>query len=249
MCLRTLETDNKVILLRFYMKNRHLSKFILPIFSILILSGCSQTIEGMVDDVNKGVELGRAEARGHKGSERFLASPCPQIEIVDDLGMIYDFVSDNNQSKQNLIANVKISNGGSECELATNSAIVDLTLEFNGELGPKARQRKSDKPFLTYPFFVAVTGPNGKIMAKEVFAMSMSFDPGQNKRRHEENLRQIIPIKGKELAFKYRVYVGFQLTPEQLAYNRSILKPVNVPIPKRKPRIIYTEDTVVEIQQ
>ncbi len=230
------------------MKNRQFSKLILPIFCALALSGCSETIEGMVDDVNKGVELGRAEARGHKGSERFLASPCPQIEIVDDLGMIYDFISDNKQRKQDLIADVKITNGGSECELATNSAIVDLSLIFTGELGPKARQRKSDKPFLTYPFFVAVTGPNGKIMAKEVFAMSMTFDPGQNKRKHEENLRQIIPIKGKELAFKYRVYVGFQLTPEQLAYNRSILHPKDVPIPKRKPRIIYTEEIIEETQ-
>lgn len=54
-----------------------------------------------------------------------------------------------------------------------------------------------------------------------------------------EYLRQIIPIKGPDVAFQYQVLVGFQLSPEQLAYNRRALAPGQVPIPKRKPRVTF----------
>lgn len=205
----------------------------------LSLPGCAETVDGVVDDVNRGLEIGRAEARGLKGSDRLLTDTCPSIHIVDDLGTLNDFTDEHRMILENMLAEIRILKGKSGCELATSSATVDMTLQFVGELGPKARQQSSDRPFLTYPFFVAVTGPNGKIMAKEVFAVSMGFEPGQNTRTHTEYLRQIIPIKSPETAILYQVLVGFQLSPEQLAYNRAALAPSDVPIPKRKPRITY----------
>lgn len=219
---------------------------------LFLLSACGETITGAVDDVNKGIELGRAEARGYQGSERLLATPCPKIEIVRDLGTLSDFTDDQRTFYKNMIAQIDIKKRQSSCELATSSATVDLALLFTGTLGPKARQQTSDKPFLTYPFFVAVTGPNGKIMAKEIFSVSMSFEPGQTTRTHTEYLRQIIPVRSKETAFQYQVLVGFQLSPEQLAYNRAALAPKDVPVPGRKPQITYvpvdqmTEDQLIE---
>jgi len=219
---------------------------------IAVLPGCGETITGAVDDVNRGLELGRAEARGYQGSERLLATPCPKIEIVKDLGSLSDFTDDQRTFYENMIAQIDIKKRQSSCELATSSATVDLALLFTGTLGPKARQQKSDKPFLTYPFFVAVTGPNGKIMAKEIFSVSMSFETGETTRTHTEYLRQIIPVRSKETAFQYQVLVGFQLSPEQLNYNRAALAPKNVPIPGRKPQITYvpadqmTEDQMIE---
>lgn len=235
-------------MLRLFMKKytSDITRLLMALLLILILPGCAETVDGMVDDVNRGLEIGRAEARGLKGSDRLLTDSCPAIQIVDDLGTLSDFTDENRMILENMITEIKIQKGKSGCELANSSATVDMTLKFVGTLGQKARQKPSDKPFLTYPFFVAVTGPNGKIMAKEVFAISMSFEPGETTRTHTEYLRQIIPIKGPEVAFQYQVLVGFQLSPEQLAYNRRALAPGNVPIPKRKPRITFVpvEQTV-----
>lgn len=211
----------------------------LILLTLAVLPGCGETIDGLVDDVNKGIELGRAEARGQKGSERLLTDSCPRIQIVDDLGSLSDFTDQYRMNLEHLIARMDINKGKSSCDIANSSATVDMTLKFVATLGPKARQSANDKPFLTYPFFVAITGPNGKILAKEVFAVSMGFDKGQNTRTHTEYLRQIIPIKGPDVAYHYQVLVGFQLSPEQLAYNRAALSPKNVPIPKHKPRITY----------
>ncbi len=159
-------------------------------------------------------------------SAKLLESPCPQVEIVDDLSSISDFTNPKKQNKKHLISRVDLSSAESTCKLASKSAIVDLKLIFNGKLGEKGRANKNDKPFFSYPFFVAVTTPSGKIMAKEIFAASLTYPKNENTHTYFEKLRQIIPIKNKEEARMYKILIGFQVTPDQLCYNRAHMVPV-----------------------
>lgn len=188
-----------------------------------------QTLENIASDI-ENVSGDRAAPGSAvsplQESETLLASPCPQVEIVDDLSSLSDFTNPKKMSKDNLISRVDLSSAESTCKLASASAIVDLKVVFNGKLGPKARQKDSDKPFFSYPFFIAVTAPSGKIMAKEIFSASLTYGAKENSHAYFENLRQIIPIASKDQAKNYRVLVGFQLTPEQLAYNRANMVPV-----------------------
>ncbi len=154
-------------------------------------------------------------------SEVLLASPCPSIEIIDDLSSLSDFSDPKNTAATQLISRVDLSSAQSTCKLASKSAIIDLKLIFKGALGDKGRIKSSDKPFFSYPFFVAVTSPSGKIMAKEIFAASLTYGANENKHTYFENLRQIIPIKSKDMARHYKILIGFQVTPDQLAYNRE----------------------------
>jgi len=202
----------------------------LKIFTVCLLIpflGACQTLEGAKDDaydLAEGNIYVAGVTSGH--AEQLLKSPCPQVEIVDDLSSISDFVNPKKQIRSNLISRVDLKSAESTCKLSSKTAIVDLKLIFNGELGPKGRVKSSDKPFFSYPFFVAVTTPNGKIMAKEIFAASLTYGANENEHAYFENLRQIIPIKSKNQAHNYRVLIGFQVTPDQLKYNREHMVPI-----------------------
>lgn len=106
-----------------------------------------------------------------------------------------------------------------------------MKLIFNGKLGPKGREKVSDKPFFSYPYFVAVTSPGGKIMAKEIFAASMTYGSHESTHSYFEKLREVIPISSKENAKNYKILIGFQVTKDQLAYNRANM----IPIEEKKP--------------
>lgn len=197
---------------------------------IMPLTAC-QTIDNLTSDLeyasNEGIVSGTTNAVvPMQESESLLASPCPQVTIVDDLSSLSDFIDPRKTSSENLISRIDLGSTESTCKLASTSAIVDLKLVFNGKLGPKGRQKSSDKPFFSYPFFVAVTAPSGKIMAKEIFSASLSYNSGSNTHTYFENLRQVIPIASKEQARNYLIYVGFQLTPDQLQYNRANMVPI-----------------------
>lgn len=201
---------------------------------IAILGAC-QTIDALESDVydlSRGTVPVANVVDG--SSERLLANPCPQVEIVNDLSSISDFSDPRKQNKDNLISRVDIKSAESTCKLASKSATVDLKLKFEGDLGAKGRKNKADKPFFSYPFFIAVTSPGGQIMAKEIFAASLTYNPGENTHIYSENLRQIIPITSKKHAHQYRILIGFQVTPDQLTYNREHMVPIE---PKKKPNL------------
>lgn len=206
------------------------TKHITLFLCLISLSAC-QTLTSLQDDVSDlaAGELPPTHMIGGK-TEALLASPCPQVELVSDLSSLSDFTNPNKPVEKNLISRVNLNSAASTCKLASKSAIVDLTLIFDGVLGKKGRQKSSDKPFFSYPFFVAVTAPNGKIMAKEIFAASLTYGANENKHTYFEKLRQIIPIKNKVHANRYKVLIGFQVTPDQLAYNREHM----VPVPDKK---------------
>ena len=163
----------------------------------------------------------------NRTSEDLLKTTCPKVQIVDDLSSLSDFIDPNKPNKKNLISRIDIDSAESTCKLASKSVIVDLKLVFNGKLGPKGRSNANEKPFFSYPFFVAVTAPNGEILAKEVFAASMTYNASEDSHSYFEKMRQIIPIKSKSSANRYSVLIGFQITPDQLSYNRENMVPVS----------------------
>lgn len=197
---------------------------------VLPLTAC-ETIDAVDADIqNLGENLGvprLVEGR----SEYLLASECPQIEIVDDLSSLSDFSSPKAPNRKNLISRIDIKSAESTCKLASKSAIIDLKVIFQGTLGPKGKNEASEKPFFSYPFFIVVTTPTGKILAKEIFAASMTYAAGENQHTYFEQLRQIIPINSREQAYRYRVLIGFQVTPDQLEYNRKHMVPIKKPDP------------------
>lgn len=194
------------------------------LFILTLLIGACQTYDSLQEDVAELAtgNINTANILDNK-TAALLENECPTVEIVDDLSSISDFQDPNQQSENNLVSRVGINSAESTCKLSAKSAIVDLKIIFDGNLGPKGRKKQSDKPFFSYPFFVAVTTPSGKILAKEIFAASITYNENEEKHSYFENLRQIIPIKSKKQARLYNVLIGFQVTPDQLQYNRDNL--------------------------
>lgn len=200
--------------------------FLCTLVTLTFLTGC-QTFQNLTDDLSDATNnLSSLPTTTPTSPERLLESPCPQVELVDDLSSISDFVNMQKISHENLVSRVDLGSAESTCKLSNNSAIVDLKLIFNGILGAKGRMKNSDTPYFSYPYFVAVTAPNGKIMAKEIFAAPISYNANENEHVYFENLRQIIPIRSKDVANHYKILIGFQVSPEQLAYNRANMVPV-----------------------
>lgn len=146
---------------------------------------------------------------------------CPPLRIVDDLRDMHQFSVARNQSPPNKISSVSIENIEATCTRNDSNLAIDMHLIFDGTLGPRARMRANDRPGFAYPYFVAVTDPQGAVLSKEIFAATLSYGTDDEHLRHTENLRQLIPYGGERYNQDYEILVGFQLTPEELAYNRA----------------------------
>lgn len=194
---------------------------------LITLSAC-QTFEGIKQDISTiklpGVDPTTQQASAAEPDNFLVDNDCPSIELVNELTLLSDFGENAEQTPDNLISGVVMRKEASSCEYGGRSVTVDLKLAFDGQLGPKGRSAGNDTPFFSYPFFVAVTSSSGKILAKEVFAASINYEGGQDRQTYYENLRQIIPVDSRSAGKNLKVMTGFQLTQEQLAFNRKLMR-------------------------
>lgn len=222
------------------------SKALLLLGTAVTLSAC-QTITSVFDVVDEaagnitGAALGSQE-KTHGDPATAFASHCPEIIIVDELKSLSEFSSKSSTREKDLVSRVDMEKMDAACKLLDDNVTIDLKLAFNSELGNKAKIRKNDKPFFAYPFFVAVTDLRGSILAKEVFAASVSYNQNETAHTYYENIRQIIPLTRRMNAKSYKIFLGFQLSDEQLAYNRKNLKPTATPQAQKQTPLIPTED-------
>lgn len=155
--------------------------------------------------------------------EFIIKGNCPDTEIVTELAGYSEFASPNSSSEENLITRAHLTEITATCESNERSITVDMALEFKGMAGPKSFVKSADKSSHAYPFFVAITSPGGKILAKEVFSAAMDFNSSAGVKTYNETLRQIIPLSNQEDGKRHKILVGFQLNQQQLEYNRNIL--------------------------
>ncbi|WP_203294840.1 hypothetical protein [Maricaulis parjimensis] len=75
----------------------------------------------------------------------------------------------------------------------------------------------------TYEYFVAVTRRDVGVIHKEVFPITVRFDRGQDRVFLTETIDAISIPRAEETTsgVNFEIIVGFELTPEQIAFNRS----------------------------
>jgi hypothetical protein len=189
--------------------------------AVLSLGGCETMNQSMSDtgDWFSRNNPFKSSGEAEKPAEPVkTANACVPVTTVDELKTLSQFMDEQAPRAENNISSAVITNVSANCSYNDKNTIVDLDITFDGALGPKAHTWKAEKPSFAYPYFVAITQPDGRIATKEVFGVTLSYEKGQNTMTQHEHMRQVIP----QSAQPQQIVVGFQLTEAQLAYNRSL---------------------------
>ncbi len=147
---------------------------------------------------------------------------CLPITIVPELNALHQFDNPDRPVPSGRVSSIAFTGLEAACTHNESNIVVELNMTFEGRLGPRARIWDTDRPSFAYPYFVAITDPSGNVLAKEVFAATVSYENGEDRLEHRETMRQIIPVTGR-FDNKHEILVGFQLTEGELAYNRSLM--------------------------
>jgi len=177
-----------------------------------------------------------------------VTSTCPAIQIVEDLRYMHQFENSARPRPDAKISSIALAEAHSNCSHNDRNIALEMNLVFEGQLGPKARIRDTDRPSFSYPYFIAVTAPDGRILAKEVFAATLSYGQNQDNLVQSESMRQIIPLQGSQFDDQFNIVAGFQLSESELAYNRALIlnqtmpaaAPSTIPVPDEQARSSVT---------
>ena len=73
-----------------------------------------------------------------------------------------------------------------------------------------------------FPYFVALLDPDEHVLTEAGYQLPIQFLPGESYRRMPaEKITVHLPVTNQASGAAYTVVVGFQLTPNQIAFNRA----------------------------
>jgi hypothetical protein len=143
--------------------------------------------------------------------------PCPVAGTLYDASRLVEI--NGPERHENVVFTGEVQGLRGFCRyVGTNPITMEIEIDFAFGKGPKATASTR-----TYPVFVAVTRRDRSVLAKERFDIQVAWPAGKDIVRHTETVPGIVIPRANETisGSNFEVIVGFDLTPEQLAYNRS----------------------------
>ena len=135
---------------------------------------------------------------------------CPSISVLADATRLAVMQS----GQVDFAAEIRMPE--LDCKVANATAKSSLSFWVKSAIAPTSQVGER-----SVPYFVAVIS-NGQVIDKKVFDLKLPFSNGDHKVLVKESVARIdIPIASGKQAEDYSVTIGFQLTPEQAAYNRT----------------------------
>jgi hypothetical protein len=139
------------------------------------------------------------------------AETCPHLGLLADASRLTDFEGTTS-------AQFRATLGGEALQCVVKDGVAHTRLKFkvtgNLQTGAKSDTRK-------VPYFVAVM-QGSQVLAKQVYLLDIPFTGHERNVSVEERVNRVdIPLASGKAAGDYEVMIGFQLTREQVAYNRQ----------------------------
>ncbi len=159
---------------------------------LLVLSGCGNFLD-----------------RGPK-------EPCPRISILSEAAQVTQFQEGPGRDLRDVRFQGKFGNIAVNCSVDDGNVVMQTSIEVIVAMGPAATERVGQ-----FSFFVALTDPSEDILVKEVFVSPLEFQANQRRSGVVEQIEQRFSLKSGERAARYAILVGFQLSRDQLDYNRK----------------------------
>jgi hypothetical protein len=141
---------------------------------------------------------------------------CPRASIISDGATVTRFREGPGRDLTDVVVKGEIVDVAVDCNYDRRGVDVALQVAIAATRGPADRNRVAD-----FEYFVAVTDPQRNILAKEVFQVRLQFPPNQQRAGTVDEIEPRIPLKNRDQGVDYQIVVGFQLTPEEVEWNRS----------------------------
>ena len=167
-----------------------------------------------------GLALGPA-ACGSSSSTPAGTAPCPRIAILADGADLTRFRPGAARDLTAQVLDARVAGFDARCDYASRDGRtldIRITPRFEAERGPTAEGRTAD-----LPWFVAMTdAADTRVLVHLSDTVRVGFPANVGRATANGRPAQItLPLEEGKRATDYTIRISFQLTPEELALNRS----------------------------
>lgn len=142
---------------------------------------------------------------------------CPEVLLLKHANSVTYFKPGPGRDITDVLATAAIVDFRGECEYNRKRTKVNIVLNvaFDVRRGPADRTKATD-----FRYFVAIPKFHPAPQGKSIFPMRAQFRGNQTRLNLLDEVRLEIPMPPFPKVDDYTIYMGIQLTPQQLEYNR-----------------------------
>jgi len=195
--------------------------FALAALAVLPLVACAGGQEKPKIAADAGAPSATIKKKGFLGlggEQKPNAGPCPQLGILYDNARVVQFATAE-ERYANVAYTGEIKGVRGLCRYVDADPIVmNVAIDMAFGRGPKGADENH-----VYRYWVAVTRKDAAPIAKEYFEINANFKGGADRVSGTDTIQRIqIPrASATTSGANFEILVGFDLTPEQLAFNRD----------------------------
>lgn len=140
---------------------------------------------------------------------------CPEAILIKDAERLVKFEGPG-RDLTDVLFELDINEVQLVCEYDDDVIESALGIRFIAARGPADRDRTA-----SFSYFVAIGTPEREILAREEFDLTIPFEGNRTRVVALEEIFPNIPLRPGRDGDDYLVYIGLQLTPDELQYNRE----------------------------
>jgi len=141
---------------------------------------------------------------------------CPQVFLLDDARDMTKFKPGPGRDITDILFEAEIVNFVGDCDYDEGQAEIELSVQIRVERGPANKGRE-----IAFEYFVAFPKYESQSEGKSVFNVVGAFEGNRTRMIYRDDLEMTIPVKVPTDGAALEIVLGFQLTPEELKFNRS----------------------------
>jgi hypothetical protein len=139
---------------------------------------------------------------------------CPPVAIVADTAKLVKFRPGPGRDLTDVEFEAELSDFRGQCDYDKKGANIDVTVAFTVSRGPAMQGRQAQ-----FDYFVAIPRYRPAEAGKRIFTVAATFDTPAQRGVLTDEVRLQLSIKPEE-AESYEIYLGLQLSPDELEFNR-----------------------------
>jgi len=155
-------------------------------------------------------------------SDKERPPPCPRISVLADAATLTRFAEGAGQDLVDVDYQVEVTDIHSSCQYVKNETdeqvvVVAMAPVMVTMRGPANRDRVA-----RFDYFVSVIDSKRSVLNKQTFIMLVEFPGNLTRvalRDDDPPVTVDIPLAAGSAATDYQIFVGLQLTPDELEYN------------------------------
>lgn len=142
---------------------------------------------------------------------------CPKVLIVGEADALVRFKPGAGRDITDIKFEARIVNFVGGCVYKKDGVAVDLNIMIAVERGAAAVGSA-----LEFDYFVAIPEFRPKPEGKRIFNVKAEFAGSRPRLSYQDKVNLFIPLSDGATGPQKEIVLGFQLTPSELAYNRSV---------------------------